>query len=143
LTPTLRDRPGLVWSLFAAVALIALIVWPPPGTRQLILSLVLIGLAGFGLEALRRKTAQEFPAAKKGDWMSAMRQRVRNATTEGGRRIGSAMRGLSAEERHPDDTRLDRLERLGELKEKGLLTAAEFKAEKKRILEGAAQSSDG
>jgi hypothetical protein len=138
LAPTLRDRPGLVWSLFAAVALIALIVWPPPGTRQLILSLVLIGLAGLGLEALRRKSEQEFPGAKKGDWMLAMRQRVRDATTEAGRRIGSAMRGLSAEERHPDDTRLDRLERVGELKEKGVLTAAEFRAEKKRILADAA-----
>jgi hypothetical protein len=138
LAPTLRDRPGLVWSLFAAVALIALIVWPPPGTRQLILSLVLIGLAGLGLEALRRKSEQEFPGAKKGDWMLAMRQRVRDATTEAGRRIGSAMRGLSAEERHPDDTRLDRLERVGQLKEKGVLTAAEFRAEKKRILADAA-----
>jgi hypothetical protein len=143
LTPTLRDRPGLVWSAFAAVALIALIVWPPPGTRQLVLSLALIAVAGFGLEALRRKTEHEFPGAKRGDGMLAMRERVRRGTTEAGRRIGSAMRGLSADEPHPDDTRLDRLERLGELKEKGLLTAAEYKAEKKRILEGAAQGSDG
>ena len=134
LTPTLRDRPGLVWSVFAAVALIALIVWPPAGTRQLVLSLLLIALAGFGLEALKRKTEREFPGAEKGDWMLAMRQRARRASAETGRRISSAMRDLTADEQHPDDEKLNRIERLGELKERGLLTAAEFREEKKKIL---------
>jgi hypothetical protein len=134
LTPTLRDRPGLVWTVFAAVALIALIVWPPAGTRQLVLSLLLIALAGFGLEALKRKTEREFPGAKKGDWMLAMRQRARRASAETGRRISSAMRDLTTDEQHPDDEKLNRIERLGELKERGLLTAAEFREEKKKIL---------
>ncbi len=134
LTPTLRDRPGLVWSVFAAVALIALIVWPPAGTRQLVLSLLLIALAGFGLEALKRKTEREFPGAEKGDWMLAMRQRARRASAETGRRISSAMRDLTADEQHPDDEKLNRIERLGELKERGLLTAKEFREEKKKIL---------
>jgi hypothetical protein len=116
------------------VALIALIVWPPAGTRQLVLSLLLIALAGFGLEALKRKTEREFPGAKKGDWMLAMRQRARRASAETGRRISSAMRDLTTDEQHPDDEKLNRIERLGELKERGLLTAAEFREEKKRIL---------
>ena len=77
------------------MALIAVIVWPPDGTRQLVLTLLLIALAGVGLEALRRKTAREFPGAKKGDWMLAMRQRARRASAETGRRIGSAMRELT------------------------------------------------
>jgi hypothetical protein len=134
LAPSLRDRPGLVWSLFAAIALIVLIVWPPAGTRQLVLSLALIALAGFGLEALRRKTQQEFPGAKRGDWMQSMRERASRASASAGRRIGSAVRGLSDQERDPEDARLDRLERLGELKEKGVLTAAEFREEKKKLL---------
>ena len=46
------------------------------------------------------------------------------------------MRGLTHEERHPEDAKLDHLERLGELKEKGVLTAAEFREEKKKILSG-------
>jgi hypothetical protein len=134
LAPTLRDRPGLVWSLFAAAALVVLIVWPPPGTRQLVLSLVLIALAAFGLEALRRKTATEFPGAKRGDWMQSMRERASRASASAGRRIGSAVRGLSDGDRDPDDAKLDRLERLGELKERGVLTAAEFREEKKKVL---------
>jgi hypothetical protein len=134
LAPTLRDRPGVVWSIFAAAALVALILWPPPGTRQLVLTLLLIGLAGAGLEALKRKTTREFPGAERGDWMREMRRRTRRASAEAGRRIGSAMRDLTDEDKHPDDAKLDRLERLGELKEKGVLTATEFREEKRRIL---------
>jgi len=134
LAPTLRERPGLAWCVFTAVALIALIVFPPPGQRQLILSLVLIALAAFGLEALHRKTEREFPGTKRGDSIRAMRQRARRATTEAGRRMSSAINGLGHDDRHPDDARLDRLERLGELEEHGVLTEAEFREEKQRIL---------
>jgi hypothetical protein len=138
IAPTLRERRALVWSVFAAAALIALIVWPPPGTRQLVLTLLLIALAGVGLEALRRKTLREFPGAMPGDWVQSMRDRFQRATTEAGRRIGAAARGITDEhrhheDRHPEDAKLDRLERLGELKEKGVLTAAEFREEKKKL----------
>jgi hypothetical protein len=134
LAPSLRERPAVVWSLFAAVSLLVLIIWPPDGTRQLVVFAALIALAGVGLEALRRKTAREFPGAQRGDWLTAMRQRARRASAEAGRRIGSAMRELTDDDRHPDDVRIDQLERLGELKEKGVLTAAEFSEQKKKIL---------
>ena len=134
IAPTLRDRPGIVWSAFAAVALLALIIWPPNGTRQLVLTLLLFALAGAGIEKLRRSTGREFPDAKRGDWVRDMRLRARKTRKEAGRRIGSAMRELGSDEKHPDDAKLDRLEKLGELKEKGVLTAAEFREEKKRLL---------
>jgi Short C-terminal domain len=136
LAPTLRERQGLVWSAFAAVALLAVIIWPPDGTRGLVITLVLIALAGVGLEALRRKTDREFPGAKRGDWMQAMRERARRAGAETGRRISSAVKGLTAEEKDPEDAKLDRLERLGELKDKGVLTVTEFREQKKKILTG-------
>jgi hypothetical protein len=63
-----------------------------------------------------------------------MRLRARRASKEAGRRMGSAIRELSSDDKHPDDAKLDRLEKLGELKKKGVLTAAEFREEKKRIL---------
>jgi hypothetical protein len=136
LAPTLRDRPAIVWSIFAAAALIGVIIWPPSGTRQAVLTVLAIGMAGTGLEALRRKTASEFPGAKRGDWMLAMRQRAHRASSEAGRRIGSAVRELTDDDKAPEDAKLDRLERLGELKEKGVLTAAEFREEKKKLLTG-------
>ncbi len=136
LAPALRERQALVWSLFGAAVLIALIISPPAGTRQLVLTVLLIALAGTGLELLRRKTEREFPGAKRGDWLREMRRRARQSTAEAGRRIGSAVRELTDDDRDPDDAKLDRLERLGELKEKGVLTAAEFREEKRRILGG-------
>ena len=87
--------------------------------------MLLIALAGVGLEALRRKTLREFPGAQPGDWVRSMRERVGHASNEAARRVGLAIRGLT------DD---DRLDRLGELKEKGVLTATEFREEKKKIL---------
>ena len=134
LAPSFRERPGVVWGVFAAVIFLALIVWPPAGTRQFVLTLVLIALAAAGVEALSRKAGREFPDARRGDWWLQMRQRSRRARAEAGRRVGAAIRELGKDDRHPDDARLERLERLGELKEKGVLTAAEFRAEKKRIL---------
>jgi hypothetical protein len=134
LAPTLRERRGLVWSVFGAAALLVLIIWPPSGSRQLVLTLVLIALAAVGLEALRRKTLHEFPGAQPGDWMRSMRERARRMSAETGRRIGSAIGGLTDGEQHPDDLKLDRLERLGRLKEQGLLTEKEFREEKKKLL---------
>ncbi len=87
LAPTLRERSGIVWSVFAAVALIALIVWPPSGTRQLVLSLVLIALAAASLWELHKRTEREFPDAKGSDWMQSMRQRMSHA---GPRRRGGS-----------------------------------------------------
>jgi hypothetical protein len=137
LAPNFRERPGLIWGVFAAAVFLYLISSPPDGIRQLVVVLSLIALAAAGLEALSRKTAREFPDARRGEWWVRMRQRARRASTEAGRRIGTAVRDLATEERDPDELRLDRLERLGELKEKGVLTAAEFKAEKNRVLAGA------
>ncbi len=134
LAPTLRDRREVVWSIFGAGALFGLILWPPDGIRQLVLTVLLIALAGVGIEALRRKTLVEFPGAARGDWMQSMRERAQRVTSETGRRIGSAVKGLTDDDKHPEDARLDRLERLGELKEKGVLTPAEFSEEKRKVL---------
>ena len=114
-----------------------MIIWPPSGTRLLVFTLLLIVLAGVWLEEVRRLTAREFPGAKKGDWMKSMRKRMSEAGSEAGRRVGSAMKGLTSDDDvHPDDAKLERLEKLGELKEKGVLTAAEFREEKKKLLSG-------
>jgi hypothetical protein len=139
LAPTFRERPGIVWAVFGAVSLLYLVISPPDGIRPLVVALSLIVLAGVGIEALSRKTAREFPDAKRGEWLLQMRQRARRARVEASRRIGSAMRELSDEDRDPDEVRLERLERLGDLKEKGVLTGDEFAAEKKRVLAGSVE----
>src|SRR5262249_19268004 len=83
--PSLRDKPGVVWSIFGGIALLTMILWPPPGIRELVVRLIIIGLAGAGLDALSRRTAQEFPKAKRGDWWLEMRQRARRARQDASR----------------------------------------------------------
>jgi hypothetical protein len=136
LAPSFRERRAVVWSVFAAAALLVLLIWPPAGTRQLVLTLLLIALAGVGLEGLMRVTGREFPGAQRGDWMQGMRDRARRASAEAGRRISSAVRELGDDDKHPHDAKLERLERLGELKQKGVLTDEEFGEEKKKVLSG-------
>jgi hypothetical protein len=134
LAPNFRERAGVVWGIFAAICFVALIKWPPDGTRQLVMFLALIGLAAAGLEALSRRSRREFPDARQGDWWVDLRRRARATRQEAGRRMGAALKELGDDDRHPHDAKLDRLARLGELKEKGVLTQAEFRTEKKRIL---------
>ncbi len=138
LAPSFRERLGVVWGVFGALCFGALIKWPPGGTRELVMTLALIGLAAAGLEALSRRSRREFPDAAQGDWWVDMRRRARQARQEAGRRVGAALKELGDEDRHPHDARLERLERLGELKRKGILTQAEFEDEKKKVLADAA-----
>jgi hypothetical protein len=135
MAPSLRDRAAVVWSIFGAVVFFFLILSPPQSLRELIATLALLALAGAGLEALRRKTATEFPDAKAGEWRVRMRQRARQARADATKRIGAAMSELT-DDRDPEDSRLDRLERLAELHSRGVLTDEEFAAEKQRMLGG-------
>lgn len=145
MAPSFIGRPALTWSVFAAVVLLLLILSPPHSSRELYFVLALVALAGFGMEALSRKIHREFPDAKPGDMREHIRQRLRELGTEGARRTRAAfgdISDLAAREPHPEDARLDRLAKLGELRESGILTAAEFKAEKQRLLNGESAETD-
>jgi hypothetical protein len=63
LAPTLRDRPGLVYGLLAIAALVYLALAPTHGLRALLTLAILVAIAAFGIAALRRQTAEEFPRA--------------------------------------------------------------------------------
>jgi hypothetical protein len=128
LAPYLR-QPRFAWGAFAVVVLV-LIAWAPtPAFRQVIGALVLIGLLALGVEMLRRQTAREFPDARAEDSFPRLREWVRGI----GRRAARAPAPAAAPPA-ASDPRLDRLERLGRLREEGLLDAAEFQQEKTKVL---------
>jgi hypothetical protein len=59
--PRLRDQPSLAYWVVGTV-LVLIFAWGPiPATRTLIPSLILIALALFGTEVLRREIEKEFP----------------------------------------------------------------------------------
>lgn len=128
LAPYLRE-PRWAWGAFGVVVLV-LIAWAPtPAFRQPILALILIGLLALGVEALRRQTAREYPDASREHSFRRLREWVGGVGTRRGQTGPS--RGASAA---PGDARLDQLERLGRMRETGLLDASEYKREKDRLL---------
>jgi hypothetical protein len=122
-------EPRIAWSAFGVVVLV-LVAWgPTPAFRQVILALLLIGLLALGLEMLRRQTAREFPDARREDSFQRLREWARG--------IGRPRPRAPAPAAGPPavaDARLDRIERLGRLREEGLLDAAEFQEEKTKLL---------
>jgi hypothetical protein len=128
LAPYLRE-PRFAWGAFGLVVLV-LVAWgPTPAFRQVILALLLIGLLALGLEMLRRQTAREFPDARREDSFPRLREWARGIGRRG-RRAPAPAAGPPA----VADARLDKLERLGRLREEGLLDAAEFEQEKTKVL---------
>jgi Short C-terminal domain len=122
ITPVLRDYPAWVWSAFGVIALVY-VLSGIDSTRATLTRLVLIAMAGVGLFVLRRESIAEFPDAKIGD----MPARVRT-------RVSSMWRGRERAAPEPQDRKLERLERLAALHERGVLSDEEFASEKAELI---------
>ena len=86
----------------------------------------LIAVLAYGMEALRRQTAREHPDASREETLRRLRERLSGLT-----------------HRDPDDgDRVEQLERLGRLRDSGVIDQAEFAREKQRLLGGAPLSSN-
>ncbi len=133
LTPYFR-QPRIAYGLLGA--LLVLIFWwgPTDGTRRLVPSLLLIAVLVLGAEVLRRQMIREFPdhvtTASAEGIAQQMATRMREARQ---RRLASRAPSVTS----PAGQRVEQLERLGSLRNSGVLSAEEFAAEKKRILESA------
>jgi hypothetical protein len=142
-------HPGVAYAVLAVF--VALLLWwaPTPATRDPALALILIALLAFATEALRRKIAREHPDADMGAAIERLQGRARHGVawlregTSAGRTAvaGTASRVVTeAKTRSSGGSpnggdRLERLERLGRLKETGVLDEQEFAAQKRLILE--------
>ena len=92
-------------------------------TRAILTRLVLVAMAGVGLFVLRRESIAEFPDATIGEMPARVRARV-----------ASMRRGRERAAPEPEDRRLERLERLASLHERGALSDQEFESEKAALL---------
>jgi hypothetical protein len=130
ITPLLARRE---WGYPVLAVIVLLVFWwnPTEGTSRLLPSLVLIVLLIAGFEALRHQAMRDFPDET---WERAQeRWRARYAAfRDRMRRRREAPEG--AEEATAADLRLEALERLGRLREAGVLDVEEFRREKDRIL---------
>jgi hypothetical protein len=140
---------GILGIAFAALAAVVTLWWEPtPATRNPVTAALLVLLFGLGFEALRRKTAREFPSADRHELEQHARERVtaafrslRERTVAGAAvthhapALGGDGGGNGTPAPPAPDPRLDQIERLARLHDTGALDDGEFRAEKARILD--------
>jgi hypothetical protein len=152
MAPVLRDHVPYVYTGLVVLICLYFLSSSVQNLRSFLTTLVIAGFAAFGIHELRRQSEEEFPDAQLGDYFGGARERVVGAVKSaniGGRasklRLPEMRRPSGQEEAAPapgeppadaEDTRLQRLERLAELRDKGILTDEEFAAEKSRVLGG-------
>jgi hypothetical protein len=116
--PYLRDRVGATYAVVALVFL-ALILWAPVVAFHKLIGLILLAvLMVLGTETLRHQAAAEFPDATLGGL---------------GDRVRASVSGR-ASQAPAKQSKIDKIERLSELKEKGALTEDEFESAKAEVL---------
>ncbi|HEY5709076.1 MAG TPA: SHOCT domain-containing protein [Solirubrobacterales bacterium] len=151
--PVLREYPAYVYAALAIVVGIYFIQAPTQNLRSFLTTLVIAGLAAFGIHELRKQAGEEFPDAEYGDVFGRTKERVVGAVKDAnlGERASKLrlpeMRKPAAEAEttatpaSDDDARLARLERLAKLREQGILTDEELAAEKARVLIGSGKDA--
>ncbi len=151
LAPTLRDYVPYVYAGLAILVGIYFLSAPTQNLRSFLTTLVIAGLAAFGIHELRKQANEEFPDASYDDVFGGAKERVVGAVKDAN--LGEKASKLRLPEiRKPADeaptatldseeSRLERLERLAALHEKGVLTDAELAAEKARVLGGGESTS--
>jgi hypothetical protein len=153
IAPPLREYPAYVYAGLAILVGIYFLSAPTQNLRSFLTTLVIAGLAAFGIHELRKQTAEEFPDASYGDVVGRTKDKVVGAVKDAnlGERASKLrlpeMRKTNGGSEAPttalpadnEEARLGRLERLASLHEKGILTDEELASEKARVLSG----SDG
>jgi uncharacterized membrane protein YozB (DUF420 family) len=150
IAPVLQRYSPWVYTGLAIFVCIYFLSGPTQGLRSFVTVLIVAGMAAFGIHELRKQTLEEFPDADYGEVFDRTKDKVVSAV-KGANIPERASKLRMPEMRRPsgeasaaeaptatlasdEDARLQRLERLGELREKGILTDEEFAAEKSRLL---------
>jgi hypothetical protein len=153
LAPTLREHVPYVYAGLAIVVCIYFLQAPTQNLRSFLTTLVIAGLAAFGIHELRKQAAEEYPDADYAEVFGRTKDRVVDAVKDAnlGERASklrlpemrkpSGAGESSAPAADGQDARLARLERLATLHEKGVLTDEELAAEKARVLGEDSESS--
>ena len=157
MAPTLRLHPAYVYTGLALVVCFYFLTGPTQGLRTFLTTLIIAAMAAFGIHELRKQTEEEFPDATYDETFGGTRDKVVGAMKDAkiSEKVGEQASKLRLPERKagggedssseaptttlpsdPEDARLERLERLGALRDKGILSNEEFAAEKTRLLGG-------
>jgi len=158
LAPVLRLHSAYVYAALAIVVCLYFLSGPTHGLRAFLTTVVVAAMAAFGIHELRKMTEEEYPDATYDEVFGRTKDKVVTAVKDANitEKVGEQASKLRLPEvRRPagdeksdaeaptqalpvsdEDARIERLERLGSLREKGILTEDEFAAEKERLLGG-------
>jgi Short C-terminal domain len=150
MAPALRDYVPWVYAGWVLIVCIYFLSSPIQNLRSFLTTLIVAGFVALGIRELRKQTGEEFPDASFADYFGGARTAVVDAVKSAN--LGERASKLRLPEvRRPagenaaasappsvsgEDNRLQQLERLAELRDKGALTEEEFAAEKARVLGG-------
>jgi Short C-terminal domain len=149
MAPVLQRYPAYVYTGLGILVCIYFLSAPTQGLRSFVTTLIVAGMAAFGIHELRKQTLEEHPDAEFSDAFGNTKDKVVDAVK--GANLGERASKLRLPEvRRPpasgagaeaptevlgeEDARLQRLERLASLHEKGVLSDEEFATEKARVL---------
>jgi len=149
MAPALRDYAPYVYTGWVIVVCIYFLSSSIQNLRSFLTTLIAAGFVAVGIHELRKQSNEEFPDVQFADYFGGAKARVADAVKSAN--IGDRASKLRLPEmRKPaagrpsesagdeEDNRLRRLERLAELRDKGVLSEEEFAAEKARMLGGEA-----
>jgi hypothetical protein len=151
LAPALREFPAYIYAGLAVLVGLYFLSAPTQNLRTFLTTLAVAGLTAFGIHSLRRQAQEEYPDVTYDDLFGDTRDKVVGAVKSGSANIGERASKLKLPEVRrpegdgdaggggpasaaPEDARLERLERLASLHEKGVLSDEELAAEKARLL---------
>ena len=119
MAPSLRDSPAVAYLVVGAALALAVLWGPTPALRNIWWILVFAVLLALGVTMLRRETAIEFPGVERGQALRDFREQRAQA----GARRGAAPEG-----------RVESLERLAALRDRGAISHDEYEAEKTLVI---------
>src|SRR6476620_8937728 len=76
MAPTLRVHPAYVYTGLAIIVCIYFLSGPTQGLRTFLTTLIIAGMAAFGIHELRKQTEEEFPEATYDDTFGGTRDKV-------------------------------------------------------------------
>ncbi len=141
LAPSLRDHPAVAYLAVGGALALAVLWGPTPALRNIWWILVFVALLALGVTMLRRETAIEFPDIESGQALRDFREQRAQAgareaaaaqlaaagTSTGGPAVATAPPA-------PGSGRVDSLERLAALRDRGAITDDEYRAEKTLVI---------
>jgi hypothetical protein len=141
LAPSLRDSPAVAYAVVGAALLLVVLWGPTPALRNIGWIFVFAVLLALGVTMLRRQTAIEFPDIEPGQALDDFREQrghadARTAGAPGFTETGTIAGGpgVAAVAPDPNSGRVDSLERLAALRDRGAISDDEYAAEKTRVI---------